>query len=265
MRHKPFPLRALCALLAAVLLAACSPAPIVRDSDSSRETRAGLGTQWGEGRESRVTTVQARRLTPSRPDDVAQLFYDDADGVRAKVGNAPDRQLNMLLAQGDVEWSVRDEAGQPLAVQRPRQNADKAFHIAGRKGERYTLEFRNLSERAYEVIATVDGLDVLNGQPGSLSHAGYILYPHRSLRIEGFRKSDAEVAAFRFSPVDRAYAANTPAGDARNVGVIGAALFQLDIPGERNAPRNGPAPARPNPFPADGGNGSYAPPPDYRK
>jgi len=48
----------------------------------------------------------------------------------------------------------------------------------------------------------------------------------------------------------------------RNIGVIGAALFELE---ERNAPRRqrrDAAPQQPSAFPADG---AYAPPPRYRK
>src|SRR5690606_4335741 len=64
---------------------------------------ARLGTQWGEGRESRVRSVEARRLNPERPDDVLTVGYAGASGVRAAVGRDPQRQLNVPLAQGDVE------------------------------------------------------------------------------------------------------------------------------------------------------------------
>jgi hypothetical protein len=124
--------------------------------------------------------VEAYRVTPNRPDDVAQLRYNDADGVRANVGNNPERQLNMLMAQGDVEWSVRDESDRPLALERARRSLDSTLSIVGRKGMRYVLEFRNLSGRTYEVVATVDGLDVMSGQPGSTSNRGY--EPPRLLR-----------------------------------------------------------------------------------
>jgi hypothetical protein len=89
-----------------------------------------------------------------------------------------------------------------------------------------------------------------------------VLRPLQSLTIEGFRKSQNEVAAFRFAAPGRAYAANTEAGDVRNIGVIGAALFELE---ERDAPRRArrePAGAQPSAFPADG---AYAPAPRYRK
>jgi hypothetical protein len=224
-----------------------------------------LGTQWGEGLESKTRSVVTKRLS-AQPDDVASLGYNEASAVRRAVGNNPERRLSMLLADGDVEWSVLDEEGRALPLQRARRGAgpgaDDTFRLAGVEGARYTLRFRNLSERSYEVIATVDGLDVLNGKPGSLRNGGYVLRPLQSLVIEGFRKSQSEVAAFRFSAPGRAYAANTEAGDVRNIGVLGAALFELE---ERDTPRRqrrGPAVSQPSAFPADG---AYAPEPRYRK
>ena len=254
----------------AALLAACSQMPqaprnesaalSVTPSAAAALAPAQLGTQWGEGIESKTRTVAARRLTP-QPDEVASLGYNDAASVRRDAGHNPERRLNLLLAQGDVEWSVLDENDRPLPLQRARRSADM-FRLAGIEGARYTLRFRNLSDRSYEVIATVDGLDVLNGKPGSMRNGGYVLRPLQSLTIEGFRKSQNEVAAFRFSAPGRAYAANTEAGDVRNVGVIGAALFELE---ERDAPRRqrrGADPSQPSAFPADG---AYAPPPRYRR
>lgn len=233
--------------------AAVAPAPPVAAAP-------GLGTQWGEGRESRVQSVEARRLDPERPDDQLSIAYDSAAGVRARVGRAPDRQLNVVMAQGDVEWSVRDGSDRALPLQRA--GRDGPLHVAGVEGERYTLVFRNLSERVYEVVATVDGLDVMSGQPGSLRRHGYVLRPGALLRIEGFRKSQQEVAAFRFATPSRAYAANTEAGDPRNIGVLGAALFELSLPGQPPATPRRRDGRTPNAFPADAG-APYAPPPRY--
>ena len=70
---------------------------------------------------------------------------------------------------------------------------------------------------------TVDGLDVINGKPGTTESRGYVLLPFATLEIEGFRQSTSAVAAFRFASVSESYAAQT--GSARNVGVIGIALF----------------------------------------
>lgn len=263
----------------AALLAACSQMPQApRDLSSVGATSSvaaapaapaapapQLGTQWGEGLESKTRSVVTKRLS-AQPDDVASLGYNDASAVRRAAGNNPERRLSMLLADGDVEWSVLDEEGRPLPLQRARRGtgagADDTFRLAGVEGARYTLRFRNLSERSYEVIATVDGLDVLNGKPGSLRNGGYVLRPLQALTIEGFRKSQNEVAAFRFAAPGRAYAANTEAGDVRNIGVIGAALFELEEPDAPRRQRRDAAPSQPSAFPADG---AYAPPPRYRK
>ena len=126
------------------------------------------------------------------------------------------------------------------------------------------MVYHNRSNRYYEVVATVDGLDVLTGQPGSVKSDGYLLRPGERLVIDGFRKSDKEVAAFRFSAKGRAYANNTPVGEARNVGVIGTALFEI-----RLDERDPDLPRRsmenhllePSAFPAD--PGKFAPPPQY--
>jgi hypothetical protein len=236
------------AALSATPSAAAAPAP------------AQLGTQWGEGIESKTRSVVAKRLS-AQPDEVASLGYNEASAVRRDAGNNPERRLNLQLAQGDVEWSVLDENERPLPLQRARRSSDM-FRLAGIEGARYTLRFRNLSDRSYEVIATVDGLDVLNGKAGSLRNGGYVLRPLQTLDIEGFRKSQSEVAAFRFAAPGRAYAANTEAGDVRNIGVIGAALFELEQPEAARRARRDATPPQPNAFPADA---SYAPPPRYRK
>ncbi|HEX7864304.1 MAG TPA: hypothetical protein VF555_05110, partial [Variovorax sp.] len=249
---------AVAAVAGAALLAACSQMPQApRESLAATATPSSaaapaapapqLGTQWGEGIESKTRSVVTKRLS-DRPDDLASVGYNEASAVRRAVGTNPERRLNLLLADGDVEWSVLDEDGRPLPLQRARRGSggDDTFRLAGVEGSRYTLRFRNLSERSYEVIATVDGLDVLNGKPGSLRNGGYVLRPLESLTVEGFRKSQNEVAAFRFSTPGRAYAANSAAGDVRNIGVIGAALFELE---ERDAPRRqrrDAAPAQPS-------------------
>ena len=228
-----------------------------------------LGTQWGEGRESVTKVVQASRLTPDRPRAVGQMRYSDEDSIRRALGPYSERQLNALLADGDVELEIG--AGQGRSVYRIfTSRGAQDYHVAGRSGDRYELIYTNRSNRYYEVVATVDGLDVLSGQSGSIQSAGYLLRPGERLVIDGFRKSDREVAAFRFSTKGRAYANNTPAGDARTVGVIGSALFEVrlderdpDLPRRRAPEVELRDPRDPSAFPADGRQ--YAPPPQYRR
>lgn len=247
------------------------PAPVASSASAKmmapKEAKAAstLGTQWGEGRESVTKVVQASRVTPDRPEAVQQLRYSDRESILRAIGKYAERQNNVLLANGDVEMAVvnANAVGFPIYSTR----GAKDYHVAGRAGDRYELVYTNRSQRYYEVIATVDGLDVLNGKPGSLKNDGYLIRPGERLVIDGFRKSDREVAAFRFSGKERAYANNTPTGDARNVGVIGTALFEVrlderdpDLP-RRRAPEL--ELRDPRAFPGD--NDRYAPPPQYRR
>src|SRR5207248_3194468 len=96
-------------------------------------------------------------------------------------------------------------------------------YVVGNEGERYSLVMANHTGHRFEAVATVDGLDVINGRPGTMSNRGYVLMPFATLQVDGFRQSNAAVAAFRFARVADSYAAQT--GSARNVGVVGVAFF----------------------------------------
>ncbi len=243
-------LRPLVLLLALgpLVLAGCAVAPgpaattEVAAAAPMRDTR--LGTQWGEGVASRVSTLSLKRQG-ERPLAVQELPYSAAPFAGEPLRElvlADGRVTMRVLRAGGGAWPIHALAGQP--------------HLQGRKGERYILEYRSRSARSLEIVATVDGLDVLSGQPGSTRQRGYVLRPGETLRIEGFRKSSAEVAAFRFSAVPDAYAANTPAGSVANVGVIGTAVFTLIDPAA-------PCGSGPCAFPGDP-PGRYAPPPAGR-
>jgi hypothetical protein len=82
----------------------------------------------------------------------------------------------------------------------------------------------NHSGERLEAVVSVDGLDVIDGREASPDKRGYLIEPYGSLVIDGFRTSEAQVAAFRFGSVGDSYAARST-GSARNVGVIGVALF----------------------------------------
>jgi hypothetical protein len=112
---------------------------------------------------------------------------------------------------------------------RRRQDALPSFfsngrrYVIGEHGDRYAIEIPNHTGGRLEVVTTVDGLDVMDGRTGSVDKRGYIVAPHDVVLIEGFRTSEDSVAAFRFGSVRDSYAAQK--GQARNVGVVGVALF----------------------------------------
>lgn len=101
-------------------------------------------------------------------------------------------------------------------------------YVPGRPGARYALRLRNLTDRRVLVVLSVDGINVINGQTADWSQTGYVLDARRWYDINGWRKSDTEVAAFEFAPIERSYAARTGRPD--HVGVIGMAVFRELVP-----------------------------------
>jgi hypothetical protein len=97
-------------------------------------------------------------------------------------------------------------------------------HILGDQGSRYVVRVHNRSARRIEAVVSVDGLDVMDGKPADFANKrGYLVPAYGSVDIDGWRLSEREAAAFRFAPIGESYAAKT--GKARNVGVIGLAVF----------------------------------------
>ena len=183
--------------------------------------RPGLGTSWGETRRSRVRDVPFERATPS-PFAVATLFYNDRDGVDAMVRHDARAQRPLdtpVTVRGGLTVAVVDDNGLPL----PSFAIGGRIYVVGQEGGRYAIQVSNHTGRRYEAVASVDGLDVVDGTGAAVDKRGYVLDPFGSLTIDGFRRSREAVAAFRFGAVADSYAART-AGD-RNVGVIGVALF----------------------------------------
>jgi hypothetical protein len=155
-----------------------------------------------------------------------------------------------------------DEVGRAL----PTFDHRGRTYVLGRLGERYLLRFHNGTGRRVEVVASVDGRDVVDGRTASVSRRGYVVEPWGELSIDGFRVSQEAVAAFRFSSVPRSYAARK--GDARDVGVVGVAVFPERRPRHAAPARRPWAPAVPAPYlEGPGGAGSpgddagAAPPP----
>ncbi len=196
-------------------------APTSRAMEPS--TRPGLGTEWGETMNSRITTTAFLRADATSPFSTASMFYNDASGAKAMANAAgtPRASSGMFsMGGGIVSMGLRDENGHFLSGYVSGNNN----YVAGDAGTRYTIVLRNRSQFRFEVVLSVDGLDVLDGKSAAFSKRGYVLDPHGELEVDGFRQSMDQVAAFRFGSVGSSYA-NQKHGETRNVGVIGVALF----------------------------------------
>ena len=112
-------------------------------------------------------------------------------------------------------------------------------------------DYKNNSANTYEIVASVDGLNVIDGSAASRRGKGYVLGPNKNLVIEGFRKSQNAVASFVFSKPEDAYAANSDNASIYNTGIIGTVVYELYDPNKSRL-------QQPRAFPADSG---YAKPP----
>lgn len=212
--------------------------------------RPGLGTTFGEQVYAPISFTPFVRANASPWAEVA-LHYNDAEGVNAHaqyLGTTP-QPLEVYAGDGSLSVALVDDYGRTL----PGVSAAGRTLIMGNDGDRYRIVVKNATTARFEIVASVDGLDVIDGKPADPNRRGYIVDPYDTLVIDGFRTSDANVAAFRFGAVSSSYAAQT-SGD-RNVGVVGLAIFSergaVWTPAELN--RRDTA----NPFPSRG----YAMPP----
>jgi hypothetical protein len=185
--------------------------------------RPGLGTEWGETRFSRISTVPFVRADPATPFATAAMFYNDEEGARSMANTSGFRRTSggfSPQANGVVSVGLRDERGGFLSGF---VASNKSF-IVGEAGRRYAIVVRNNTDSRLEIVLSVDGLDVLDGRAASFAKRGYLVDPRGELEVDGFRQSMDTVAAFRFGSVRGSYAAQKT-GDSRNVGVIGVAIF----------------------------------------
>lgn len=112
----------------------------------------------------------------------------------------------------------------------PMYRSHGEYWVAGRPGGRYSIMIQNHRAERLLAVTAVDGINVISGETGAWSQSGYVFSPGQSYEITGWRKSNAEIAAFNFTAAANSYAERT--GRPANVGVIGVALF-LERPAKR--------------------------------
>ena len=120
------------------------------------------------------------------------------------------------------------------------------YWVAGNPGARYAIEIRNTLHERLLAVTSVDGINVLSGDTAGWDQSGYVFHAEEAYEITGWRKSQAEVAAFEFTSVTNSYAART--GRSANIGVIGVAVFRERVP--EHIAATAPSAAAPTPPPA---------------
>lgn len=202
------------------LLAGCSSS---FDTLEVQDDPERLGTALGDMTESKVINVTDLQRKTEKPLITEVLYYSAQEQEYPGRHNLWEEQYFSPLG---VHLRLENEREKPFLIYPIGQ--DQKI-LQGVSGETYRLIYVNESENTYEIVASVDGLDVITRQPASISNAGYVLRPHSRLVIDGFRKDKNSIEKFMFSkPIDNA-AAKSKRG-IRNSGVISTAIFQLYNP-----------------------------------
>ena len=97
-------------------------------------------------------------------------------------------------------------------------------YLVGKPGHEYQVRVTNRLGEDLLAVVSVDGVNVITGESAHPSQSGYVVSPHGSVEIRGWRKSLSQTAAFYFTSLPDSYAART--GRPEDVGVIGIALFR---------------------------------------
>jgi hypothetical protein len=107
----------------------------------------------------------------------------------------------------------------------------KIFLIA-KEGSEYEIRLKNNSTNRVTGVVSVDGINVIDGEPAVPKGGGYIINGYGSYTVLGFRTSNDEVHPFVFNKKEKSYAAKSDNGDAQDCGVIGAIFW-----GEKEKPQ----------------------------
>ncbi|MGA4817291.1 hypothetical protein ACPA9J_31615 [Pseudomonas aeruginosa] len=158
----------LSALPAGLLASAAAPAPNSRPAHA-KYIEKQLGTQWGEGVASPVTSVA----------------YVTSIGTagRSPPGVLQREDASMACPPSDCPWpgggGLPPYSRQGMAAVRPRAAPQHPAIYRVVRGQRYRLWLNNLlaAPRPTVVAGRQPGRHVLNGQPGSLKNRGYVLEP----------------------------------------------------------------------------------------
>ena len=160
-------------------------------------------------------------------EDDSDLFWDLTNIAFSHTACKADRsgkRQREKQQMSKVEVRVEDPHGKAL----PGSRHEGDLYVAGEKGSRYQIRIKNKTDRGVLVVLTVDGRNVITGEPGDHKGSGQVIGPRGSWVFKGWRTSDEEVAAFEFGNKSGSY--STQMGSPENVGIIGCAVFEEDVP-----------------------------------
>jgi hypothetical protein len=135
---------------------------------------------------------------------------------------------------GAVDVRIVSDQGGEFAKYRayPRCREDsRYFYVEASKGERYSIQVTNKSNRRVGIVIAVDGRNIIDGNKSNLkrSERMYIIGPYETNTYEGWRTAMDRTNRFYFTEQPDSYAEKVFA-DASAMGTIAVVVFREKIP-----------------------------------
>lgn len=105
------------------------------------------------------------------------------------------------------------------------------FYVEAVKGEKYSIEVRNRSNRQIGVVIVVDGRNIISGKKSDLKNDErmYIIGPYTANTFEGWRTGMDRTNRFYFTEQSDSYAEKV-FSDASAMGTIAVAVYEEKLP-----------------------------------
>ena len=137
-------------------------------------------------------------------------------------------------ASGVVDVRIVSDAGNEFAKYRtfPRiSHEGRYFYTEAVKGEKYSIEVTNRSDRNVGVVIAVDGRNIISGSKSDLKNNErmYIIGPHATNIFEGWRTGMDRTNRFYFTEQSDSYAEKV-FSDASAMGTIAVAAYREKLP-----------------------------------
>ena len=134
---------------------------------------------------------------------------------------------------GAVDVRIVSDHGGEFAQYRtyPRfRQEGRYFYVEASRGERYSIQVTNTSNRRVGVVISVDGRNIIDGKKSDLkrNERMYIIGPHETNTFEGWRTAMDMTNRFYFTGQPDSYAEKVFA-DASAMGTIAVAVFKEKI------------------------------------
>ncbi len=135
---------------------------------------------------------------------------------------------------GVTDVRVFSDKGSEFEKYRAYPNAAREgmyYYMEAVKGEKYSIEVKNTSDRRIGVVIAVDGRNIISGNKSSLkqNERMYIIEPYQTYRYEGWRTGMERTNRFYFTEQSDSYGEKV-FSDASAMGTIALAVYREKLP-----------------------------------